>query len=86
MASWGGTGAEALKNGIDNIFASDGKIPLGDYVTKLVSATSQMGQVQTLGKYQVCLHKARVSYVTDGASANFGQVSGMLTRMSQDCE
>lgn len=56
MASWGGTGAEALKNGIDSIFTSDGKIP--------------------------CL----VSFTADGASVNLGRISGMLTRMSQDCE
>ena len=40
MTDWGGTGAEALKNGIDNIFGEHGPLPLPDYNTKLISCTA----------------------------------------------
>lgn len=42
MASFGGTGAEALKNGIDSIFDEGGQIPLSEdeYKYKVVACTS----------------------------------------------
>ena len=40
MTYWGGTGAEALKNGIDNIFGEHRPLPLPDYNTKLISCTA----------------------------------------------
>ena len=61
MSEWGGTNAESLKAGIDSIFDPvNGKIPLGDYQTKLVSCTA------------------------DGASVNFGHISGLLTRIGRE--
>ena len=63
MSRWGGTDAESLKNGIDNIFDEDeGAIPLtpNDYRLKVIGCTS------------------------DGASVNFGRISGLMTRLGED--
>ena len=62
MSEWGGTGAEALKDGIDGIFTDDGifKINSEDYKLKLVGCTA------------------------DGASVNFGQHTGLLTRLDEE--
>lgn len=45
MTDWGGTGAEALKQGIDSIFDEEGPLPLPDYNTKLVSCTADGASV-----------------------------------------
>ena len=45
MAEWGGTGADALKKGIDSIFKVDGPLPLEDYQTKMVSCTADGASV-----------------------------------------
>lgn len=61
MSLWGGTDAQSLKNGIDDIFSPSGLIPLGDkYQTKIIGCTS------------------------DGASVNFGRISGLMTRLSEN--
>ena len=61
MSEWGGTGAEALKDGIDAVFNNTGpfKMEADDYTAKLVGCTA------------------------DGASVNFGQYSGLLTRLDE---
>lgn len=40
ITDWGGIGAEALKNGIDNIFGEHGPLSPPDYNTKLISCTA----------------------------------------------
>ena len=45
MEVWGGTDADSLKKGIDSIFSGDGRIPLDDYLTKLVGITSDGASV-----------------------------------------
>ena len=47
MSDWGGTDAESLKKGIDSIFLKDGKIPVTNYETKLVSLTTDSASVNT---------------------------------------
>ena len=47
MSDWGGTDAESLKKGIDSIFLKDGKIPVTNYETKLVSLTTDGASVNT---------------------------------------
>ena len=48
MANWGGTDAESLKMGIDDIFKENGgQIPLPEYQTKLVSLTADGASVNT---------------------------------------
>ena len=47
MSDWGGTDAESLKNAIDSIFSEKGSVPLNDYKTKLVSATTDGTSVNT---------------------------------------
>ena len=47
MSDWGGTDAESLKKGIDSIFLEDGKIPVTNYETKLVSLTKDGASVNT---------------------------------------
>ena len=47
MSDWGGTDAEYIKKAIDNIFSINGKIPLEDYTTKLVSVTADGASVNT---------------------------------------
>ena len=47
MSDWGGTDAESLKKGIDSIFLKDGKIPMTNYETKLVSLTTDSSSVNT---------------------------------------
>ena len=47
MEVWGGTDADSLKKGIDSIFSGDGRIPLDDYLTKLVGITSDGASVNT---------------------------------------
>ena len=44
MSKWGGTDADSLKKGIDNIF-NNGLFKTDDYQTKLVSATSDGASV-----------------------------------------
>lgn len=45
MSEWGGTGAEALKAGIDNVFSCDGPFKMEDYETKLVGCTADGASV-----------------------------------------
>ena len=61
MSEWGGTGTEALKSGIDNVFHENGPLAMKaeNYHTKLVSCT-------------------------DGASVNFGQYTGLVTRLDEE--
>ena len=47
MSDWGGTEAESLKKEIDRIFLKDGKIPVTNYETKLVSLTTDGTSVNT---------------------------------------
>lgn len=47
MSDYGGTGAEALKSGIDHIFSKDGTVPCSNYTTKMVGATSDGASVNT---------------------------------------
>ena len=48
MEDWGGTGAESLKNAIDNIFDKDaGQLPIDDFQTKMVSITTDGASVNT---------------------------------------
>lgn len=47
MSEWGGTGAAALKNAIDNIFSKNGRFPLKNYREKLVSITADGASVNT---------------------------------------
>ena len=60
MANWGGTDAESIKKAVDNIYCENGRLPLKDFNTKLVSSTA------------------------DGASVNFGRLSGFLTRLDAE--
>ena len=50
MADFGGTDAHSLKNALDNVFNDTENLPLADYETKLVSATSDWPNVN-LGVY-----------------------------------
>jgi len=50
MSEFGGADVESLKMGIDSVFGDNGNIPLKDYTTKLVSATSDGANVN-LGIY-----------------------------------
>lgn len=47
MSEWGGVDAESLKKAIDSIFGDKGSVPLNDYKTKLVSATTDGASVNT---------------------------------------
>ena len=47
MSRYGGTGAEALKNGIDKIFEKEGHLPIQNYDEKMVSFTSDGAFVNT---------------------------------------
>ena len=47
MSEWGGTDADSLKKGITSIFSEEGRIPLTDLKTKLVSITSDGASVNT---------------------------------------
>ena len=47
MSDWGGTDAESLKKGTHSIFLEDGKIPVTNYETKLVSLTTDDASVNT---------------------------------------
>ena len=47
MSDWGGTDAESLKKGIDNIFMDDGNIPVAQYRTKLVPLNIDEANVNT---------------------------------------
>ena len=47
MSDWGGTDTESLKKGINSIFLKDGKIPVINYETKLVSLTNDGASVNT---------------------------------------
>lgn len=44
MAAFGGTNADALKKGLDSVFETE-NIPIDDYQTKLVSATTDGANV-----------------------------------------
>ena len=46
MSRYGGTGAKALKNGIDKIFEK-GHLPIQNYNEKMVSFTSDGASVNT---------------------------------------
>ena len=45
MADFGGTDAHSLKNALDSVFNDTGNVLCADYETKLVSATSDSGNV-----------------------------------------
>ena len=47
MSRYGGTGAEALKNGIDKIFEKEGHLPIQNYNEKMVSFMSDGASVNT---------------------------------------
>ena len=47
MSDWGGTDAESLKKGIGSIFLKDGKIPVTNYETKLISLTTDGASINT---------------------------------------
>ena len=47
MSQWGGTNAKALKRAIDRIFGPKGNILLTDYLTKLVSYSTECANVNT---------------------------------------
>ena len=47
MSDWGGTDAESLKKWVNSIFLKDGKIPMTNYETKLVSLTTDGASVNT---------------------------------------
>ena len=47
MSRYGGTGTEALKNGIDKIFEKEGHLPIQNYNEKMVSFTSDGASVNT---------------------------------------
>ena len=54
MEDFGGTDAHALKNALDSVFNDTGYVPLADYETKLISATSDGANVN-LGVYNGAL-------------------------------
>ena len=47
MSDWGGIDAESLTKGIDSIFLEDGKTPVTNYETNLVSLTTDGASVNT---------------------------------------
>ena len=47
MSRYGGTGAEALKNGIDKIFEKEGHLLVQNYNEKMVSFTSDGASINT---------------------------------------
>lgn len=71
MSEFGGADAESLKMGIDSVFGDNGSVPLKDYNTKLVSATSDGANVN-LGIYNgaLTMMKADRSWLTTIHCAN----------------
>ena len=47
MSDWGGIDAESLTKGIESIFLEDGKTPVTNYETNLVSLTTDGASVNT---------------------------------------
>ena len=45
MSDWGGTNASSLETAINSIFGPSGNVPIGDYLTKLVSCTADGANV-----------------------------------------